>query len=328
MKNIFKACLSVMMVWCFAFIANASESVPIKSGKAISQLVTSHDRALPGSDIHIALSQRLEPHWHTYWRNAGGPGKPVQINRTLPSGASVGDILWPLPTIIHTVSIVNYVFEDKLLLPMVLHVPDDAKLGETLEINATALYLVCYQVCLPESAELSLTLEIGAPLLDGRWGANIRRTLAGIPQQNTHIRAAIHKDGDGFVLGIQAENLNVESVRNPYFFPYIQDMIDADAPQTTSQFEHGFSLGLNPGWKLERGWSGDMVGVISYEVQTDTGWKRQGSIVTAKTGAVLDLGKAVKAKKYAQFSWSWMSLLAIFLACLAIGGFVAKRRKK
>ena len=115
--------MGVLAILCLSAPSFASESEAVSSGKIVSQLVTSHDRAAPGSDIYIALSQRLEPHWHTYWRNAGGPGKPVQISWTLPEGAAVGEMLWPLPEIVHTGPIVNYVFEDKLLLPMVFAYP-------------------------------------------------------------------------------------------------------------------------------------------------------------------------------------------------------------
>ena len=98
--------------------------------KLLVQLVTSHDRAMPGSDIHIALSMRLEKHWHTYWRNAGGPGKPARFIWKLADGYQAGDIIWPLPEIVHTGPTVNYAFEDRLLLPMSLHIPATAKIGE------------------------------------------------------------------------------------------------------------------------------------------------------------------------------------------------------
>ena len=146
-----------------------------------------------------------------------------------------------------------------------LHIPDTAKQGETITIKAEAFYLVCYQVCIPESAEMSLAIDIGEPVLDARWNANINLALKAIPKKNSNILAAIVQKRSKLALEIKAAELTSGTLKNPYFFPYVQDMIDADALQTFEQFKHGIRLALMPGWKLEAGLKDDVIGVISFE---------------------------------------------------------------
>ncbi len=270
--------------------ARAAESVPVTSGKAVAQLVTSHDAAMPGDDIYIALSLRLEPHWHTYWRNAGGPGEPAAMYWDSPDGYSVGEIVWPMPQIVRTGPIINYAFEDRLLLPMKLHISEDAKMGEIITIRAEAAYLVCYQVCLPESAKLSLPLLIGEPVKDGRWSANINRTLKKAPKVNAGFEAAARMKNGQFIVDIKADDLRAGQYKNPYFFPYIQDQIEADDPQNFSQVEDGIRIAMTPGFVLEEGLTEDIVGVIAFDRKTDSGWKRHGVIVSAAADGGIDIG--------------------------------------
>ena len=183
--------------------------------------------------------------------NAGGPGVSAKLYWTLPQGFAVGEIVWPLPTIVHTGPIVNYAFEDKLLLPMSLHIPKGVRDGDVITIDAEASYLVCYEVCLPESAKLSLDIKIGEPIKDARWMANINRVLKAAPKPDQSFIAAARLQNESIILDIQSKDLREGQYKNPYFFPYIQDIIDADAPQVMQPYSDGFRLMLAPGWKLK-----------------------------------------------------------------------------
>lgn len=328
MKLIFTIFISILAGIGFVLPAGASESAPFNSGKTVAQLVTSHDRAMPGSDIHIALSMRLEKHWHTYWRNAGGPGKPARFIWQLPDGYQVGDIIWPLPEIVQTQTIVSYAFEDRLLLPMPLHIPATAKIGESVTINTEALYLVCYILCLPEGANLSVTLDIGEPLEDARWNANIKKAIKNAPKPNAAFTASAQMKAEQVLLNIKSTSLQAGQIRKLYFFPYVQDMINADDPQSFHQFEHGIQMALKPSWKLDDSLPADMTGVLAFEAKTKDGWKAQSIIVTASTTNLIDLGSNVAQPTKPQSLWFWLSLIAVFFISIGGGAYLAKRRKQ
>ena len=62
-----------------------------------AELVADRTSVAPGETLHVALRQRIETHWHTYWRNSGDSGQPTQIKWDLPAGWTVSDFTWPAP---------------------------------------------------------------------------------------------------------------------------------------------------------------------------------------------------------------------------------------
>ncbi len=308
----------VLSFWAATPLAQSAESAPVKSGRAVAQLVSSYDVVKPGQDIEIGLYLRLEPHWHTYWRNAGGPGDPAEIDWELPQGASVEPFVWPLPRIVHTGPIANYAFEDRLLLPMSFHVPDTAKAGDILPIKAKAAYLVCYQVCLPEQAELSLELKVGTPVEDSRWASNLRRTIKNAPKETGLIGGAALV-GDMLQIDIAGRGLDPAGLKNPYFFPYEQDVIDASAPQKVLLGKKGLRFVLKPDFALEKGIK-DVPGVLAFDGPDG---KRRGIIVKAKAGVKVATGLADTASKTGVKSGTkpmglWAALIGAFLGGLIL----------
>jgi len=81
MRNLHKDRLSQSGRKSFGFgrVAWAGESTPIDTGKVVASLVSSHDGLRPGDDFSIALRTVLDAHWHTYWRNSGGPYPAVSL---------------------------------------------------------------------------------------------------------------------------------------------------------------------------------------------------------------------------------------------------------
>ncbi|PHS35112.1 MAG: thiol:disulfide interchange protein [Robiginitomaculum sp.] len=313
---------------CLAFLAfltlnlspsaQAAESEPVKSGRAVAQLVTSYDSVEPGQEIYIALSMRLEPHWHTYWRNAGGPGEPAELHWNLPDSVTIGEIIWPLPQTVSTGPLINYAFEDRLLLSMPMRISKDAKPGDVLTIKAQATYLVCYQICLPEMAELVLELPIGAPVKDDRWSGNIERTIKRAPKPEGLQASARLKNGV-LNLDIGGGELDFAAIKNPYFFPYEQDLIDASAPQNIGSAERGVRLNLTPSFGLEDGLK-DIPGVLAFEEKTENGWTRRGIEVLVVAGAKIDIGAVQNASGRGAIHAS-AGLLATLLGAF-IGGMI------
>ncbi|MGA7328498.1 MAG: protein-disulfide reductase DsbD domain-containing protein, partial [Rhodomicrobium sp.] len=60
-------------------------------------LISDQSAAAPGKTITVAVRERMEPGWHTYWENPGDSGEPTHIEWNLPDGVTAGPVLWPLP---------------------------------------------------------------------------------------------------------------------------------------------------------------------------------------------------------------------------------------
>lgn len=124
------------------------------------RLLAAADGVHPGETIQFGVEQRLEPGWHTYWMNPGDTGVPTRIDWTLPAGAQAGPIAWPLPARFRTGPVTSYGYEHQVTLLSALTVPADAKAGSTFAVRAKIGWLVCKDVCIPQQAELGLTLPV------------------------------------------------------------------------------------------------------------------------------------------------------------------------
>jgi len=133
----------------------------------------------------LALRTVLDDGWHTYWRNPGDSGEPVQLSWNLPEGWAIGDIVWPLPLTIPTGPIINYGFEGAPLFPVDVTVPANAAIGSVQTLNLDFYYLVCKDVCIPEDGSASIDIMIGESVTDTRWDALISNAIATAPKPGT-----------------------------------------------------------------------------------------------------------------------------------------------
>ncbi|KQM67502.1 thiol:disulfide interchange protein [Sphingomonas sp. Leaf17] len=187
-----------------------------------------------GQEVTIALATVPEKGWHGYWRNPGDAGFAPSYAWTLPSGASMSDPEWPVPTTLIVAGLMNYVYEAPYAPLVRFRVPAGLAVGTPLPVRLKTSYLVCTDtVCVPESQELALTLRVGDGAISpaqttafGDWRRAIPRVL--------DARAAYAAQADGGVR-IAIPYPATASLENAYFFPIGVDAIEAAAPQTITR---------------------------------------------------------------------------------------------
>ncbi len=140
---------------CFGDVMAASQ--PPHRHVAVD-LIAATSAAVPGKTLTLAVRERMEPGWHTYWANPGDSGEPTSIEWTLPDGAKAGPILWPLPHVIPVGPLVEYGYDDEVLLLTEIEVPAGATGSITLAAKVS--YLVCKDICVPENGHAELTLPV------------------------------------------------------------------------------------------------------------------------------------------------------------------------
>src|SRR5882672_1857647 len=75
----------------------AGAAPTVKTEHVEAELVADKSAAQPGKPLLVGLKLRMEPQWHTYWKNPGDSGLPTKIQWILPEGWKAGEILWPYP---------------------------------------------------------------------------------------------------------------------------------------------------------------------------------------------------------------------------------------
>src|SRR5258706_14262927 len=138
--------------------ASISSAAPlVKTEHVEAELVADKAAAQPGKTTTVGLKLRMEPQWHTYWRNPGDSGLPTRIQWILPEGWKAGEIQWPYPQHLPVGPLMNYGYEDEVVLLVALTAPADAKPG-SVPLKARAEWLVCKDICIPEKGELGMAL--------------------------------------------------------------------------------------------------------------------------------------------------------------------------
>ena len=258
-------------------------------------LVSDRTSVAPGDTFHLALHQQITPGWHTYWRNPGDSGEPTRLELSLPDGWRTGEMIWPAPHSYDLGPLTNYGYSAEVTLPVPVTVPQNAVPGP-LTINAFATWLVCEEICIPEEAELSLTLDVGDSVEDRAGAALIDQALELAPVAAPDLRAGLEGDSDGLVLTLSDARFDGAALSDVTFYPYESGVIDHAAEQTLTHDGADLRLDLTSGYLSRNGVDQPRRGVLVYTAQRGETWTEDAVIVTANDGLrVNDLAAAAPA---------------------------------
>ncbi len=144
------------------------------------EIVAEKSAVQPGSVLTVAVRERIAPGWHTYWINPGDSGEPTSIEWGLPAGAVAGPILWPVPHVIPIGPLANYGYEDELLLLTDIEIPKLLDSGNV-TLTAKVTYLVCNDICVPEEANVQLTLPVSDTAGPSQFAPRIANARDALP---------------------------------------------------------------------------------------------------------------------------------------------------
>jgi thiol:disulfide interchange protein DsbD len=173
----------------------------------------------------------MAEHWHTYWKNPGDSGLPTRIEWQLPEGWKAGEIQWPYPKPLPVGPLMNYGYEDEVLLVAEL-TPAPGTTPGKYPVKAKAEWLVCKDICIPEKGELDLTLAVAGAEgpVDPKSAIHFERARAQQP---------FDPSGWKFESAMQGKSLVVRLVppagaalpQKVAFFPERELLIEPAAPQ-------------------------------------------------------------------------------------------------
>jgi DsbC/DsbD-like thiol-disulfide interchange protein len=195
-----------------------------------------------GGQTTLGLHFDLDDHWHVYWRNPGGSGSPPSAVWTLPEGLRAGDIQWPVPSRIDADGIIDYGYDREVLLLVPLASTSGLRAGSTATVAARVDYVICSDVCVKETASVTLTL----PVVSGRAGASTdaiefseaRGRLPKPMPASWRASASLGEDSIDLTLTTGSR------VSSATFFPTDPGVIDDSADQIATSSATGLTLGL------------------------------------------------------------------------------------
>ncbi len=236
------------LFYIFLFLCITSSIVfgahTLQSDHVKTSLVSEVRSIQPGRSFSVGVHFELEKGWHTYWLNPGDSGLPVVISWKLPSGYFPGGIQWPYPERLGSDTIINFGYEEEVLLITLIQASSTAQPGETITVEADVEWLVCQEECLPGHAKLTLRIPVQdkVPTSDPVWAikfADARKKWP-IIETDWQVRASINKDHVLFSITSPAWFKN--EMAGIHFFPEQSELFDYSAPQLFEKRENGYTI--------------------------------------------------------------------------------------
>jgi thiol:disulfide interchange protein DsbD len=218
-------CFSVCSVILLCACHHPSPQTPEHS-RAL--LLTGQSAATPGSKVSVGIQFEIDSGWHIYWQNPGDSGEAPRLAWHLPEGVTAGALEWPTPARMTTAAGTDYGYQGTTVLLTSLQIPASATPG-VLPIHADLHWLVCHDVCLPQSAQLSASIRVANnEAVNAHAGGLLQSAAERIPRPwpgNYHLDA--HSFPDHFQLEFEP----AEPPAKAEFFPAEVEQIDNAAPQ-------------------------------------------------------------------------------------------------
>jgi thiol:disulfide interchange protein DsbD len=240
----------LLLFFLLLFCVNANAQKKDTSPHSDIALVSEKTSIQPGTPFWVAARLRMEPHWHSYWKNPGDSGLATSLSWELPAGFKAGPIVWPHPEKIPTPPLMSYGYENEVWL-LTQITPPKTLPQKSVTLRAKAKWLVCKEACLPASDDISLSLPVKneTPALDTRWQSGFAKTRAAVPTTETawKVRAERAANGKDFVLRLRPPTgINIADWKSDeiYFFASEPSLIESATPQKIQKKEGEWILPL------------------------------------------------------------------------------------
>jgi DsbC/DsbD-like thiol-disulfide interchange protein len=194
---------------------------------------------LASSDLKVlraGVEIKLDPGWHTYWRDPGDSGVPPKFDFAGSDNVKSVTVLWPAPERFADGAGGNSIgYLDHVILPLRI-TPQDAKKQSSLKLKLG--YDICGNMCVPVETDLTLGLNG-----DGAEETAIEKAEIRVPR-----RAALGdsstKGGDGS----DGKGLAILSVHREPGDSHDRVVVEVAAPAGTPV--DLFAEGPTPDWSL------------------------------------------------------------------------------
>ncbi len=253
--------------------AGLLQAQPVQTDNARVELVSENQSIQPGESFWIGVHMELREGWYVYYRNPGDSGMPLMVEWTHDKNFNIGEIQWPYPVWIDAGGgLSSYGYYGDVLFMMEATAPEDLTPGETYTLKAEADWLICEKVCIPEYADIELTLDVTDSDVDysDEWLAEFAETRNKLPVKLDYWSASASFDGDRATLTLSTDAFDIPDYSEIIYFANEESEIENSADQPfsidgntitmelqksgykTDEFDYLWGLLYNPdGWDEE-----------------------------------------------------------------------------
>lgn len=167
-----------------------------QANQVTARLITPVESVVPGDTLWFGLSLEIADGWNTYWKNAGSTGLPPSLELSDGKQSYEPELQFPLAKTKpfgEDVSLLTYGYTKAVLHPFQITVPETAS-GQW-ALTGEARWLVCRDICIPESQEVSISLPVVLSQSDVRRSASVQQIDAARAAVPTDFPASVNFAG-------------------------------------------------------------------------------------------------------------------------------------
>jgi thiol:disulfide interchange protein len=267
--------MRALKIWALGLVLASPAAMALSGGTVATdnvkaRLVSEVSSVAPGQAFWVALELDIRDGWHTYWRNPGDSGEATKLSWHLPPGFTASDIVWTTPHRFEIAPLVNYGYAKHAVHLVKITAPKDLAAGAPAALAAKASWLVCSDVCIPEGADLQLSIPSSAQPggVDPASAALFTAARSEVPSAQPAATVASIQ-GDQLVITLGAEwGATLSQIKSLAFFPYDEGGIEYAAPQTLKRTQDAVELSMKIGYQPPK--AGAIRGVLVATEQNGT----------------------------------------------------------
>ena len=213
--------ISFLLFFCIAINA-----VTVDTGHANVSLVKFESVQGNQTKNLIGIRMDMQKNWHTYWKNPGDSGGPINVNWSHNDNISISELYWPTPSLIPYEPLMTYGYKNFVIFPFEIINSNN----KNSFIEASIDFLICDDVCVPEKAFIKTNLQ------DIETDNSLHDWFLKVPTQTLPVKASLEKD---FINIRFSSPFNVTSA---IFFVDNQDIVEHASDQILSKEENNYLL--------------------------------------------------------------------------------------
>ncbi len=192
------AALLAVGSWSDAAIGAEAASAWESGPKAEVRLIAATTAVGELDSIPLGVEVKLQDGWKTYWRSPGDAGIPPQVDFEGSTNVAAADFLWPAPARFQYYDLETFGYSKEVVFPIDLALE---RPGEPAALRARVDMLICDDVCIPHTMNVSLDLP-GGPAAPSDHANLINRYRVQVPG-----------DGSGVGLSFEAATFSGPSTK-------------------------------------------------------------------------------------------------------------------
>lgn len=222
----------------FSFSASAETNSDNEPEQYVQvRVIADKTQVKGGETIRLGLEQTIYPKWHVYWKNPGDSGTPTDLQWNLPKGFKVSELEYPVPLKIPYGPLTNYGHEGQIVLLQNLTLPEDIG-SMPFRLDAKVNLLVCHEICIPESYDISI-------VLNGGTKAEPEKINAAEKQRPTEKNwpATFHEEDGNFIIKVITEDVSeIAKAKDFFIAPENWGPIDNNTDAKIDILNSGFQI--------------------------------------------------------------------------------------